>query len=301
MALGRRREHLRAALATMVLAVLLVLTPPLGTAASITGTIGGSGSLGLTLTGSVANGSAIRSAMDGNFTPFLHALPVNATTRATAATDIDLAESTFPLSSLFGNRDGTVEPNEVTQFSNLLEQEAQLLPAGSLTPTTFVTLTLDGATATSSQLGPLVFVNATGPVSSTAPLGISASVTYQFPSSGSDHTLVLGTNLSGANIDLALFTGAVAISLSTPSATTITGANGLESTDIHNDVYGWGSASVSGNFAPGTASSASISYGPSFPTGDVLLATPVVFLVVIAALLLIRRRRRRTPPAAPPS
>lgn len=306
MAQRPRRNARWAQVALLVLGAVLAFGPIPAAGASVSGTIDAGGSLRLVLSGNDSNGASLRSAMDGNFTPLLDALPLNATTLATVTSELDAAESSILFSTLFGNRDGNVEASEVTQFTTLLLQESQLLPAGTFTPTAFLSLTLDGAAPTSSQLVSLTFLNATGPVTSTAPVGVSVELDYGFSESGSSHTLSAGTNLTGANLDLALFTGAVSAGLSLPAGTSVTSAVGFESVDVHNDPYGWAGPSVSGTFAPGTDTRVAVSFGPAFPTGDVLLAVPPLAIVgIVGALLLVRHRRRRrtrdgaVPPVSP--
>ncbi|MCI4344705.1 MAG: hypothetical protein L3J87_03675, partial [Thermoplasmata archaeon] len=87
--------------------------------------------LGVSLSLSDGNGSALRYAIDGNFTPFVEGLPVNASTRSSILNTLNQTENSPFLAGFFGNRDGHVDAGEVTQFSALLKQEARLLPSAS--------------------------------------------------------------------------------------------------------------------------------------------------------------------------
>jgi hypothetical protein len=293
---GRRRpDRLARTLPALGAAcLLLVLLTPTVRAASANVTIGPSGSVDLSLSASIPNGSAVREAMDGNFTPIVEAITPNATEQATILRDIASAESTPILGSLFGNRDGTVEPNEVASFESLLQYEAQLLPTGSISGGSLLAFTLDGGRATSTQISGIAFSNATGPSDSTAPIGVTTRLNYTFAESGSSHTLALTANLSTGGFPVALLTGTVDLTVTTPAGTSITGTEGFSQSTTSNDPLGWGTSSVSGSFAPTTSGSLSVSFGPAFPTGDLAIAAPfIAFAALLAVLLLVRRRRRK--------
>jgi len=275
--------------------VLLLLLPAGGRASSAAVAIGSDGSVVVDLSTEILNGATIREAMDGNFTPIVDAITSNATQRAEILAEIAAAESTPVLGALFGNRDGIVEPIEVTNFESLLQYEAQLLPLGGISGGSLLAFTLDGARSTSTKISDIVFTNATGPADSTAPLGVTTAVTDTFPSSGTSHTLALTTNVSVGAFPITLLTGTIGLSVVTPAGTSITGTAGFAQVSIANNPWGWGTSSLSGSFEPTTSGVLSVSYGPSFPTGDLLvLGVPIVAAVVaVAAVLLHRRRARR--------
>lgn len=282
-----------------IVLLLLVVVPAAARAASAGVTVSSSGSVAVDLTASIPNGSVIREAMDGNFTPIVDAISSNASQRASILAQIASAESTPLLGSLFGNRDGFVEPGEVSSFESLLSYEAQLLPTGGISGGSLLAFTLDGARATSTKIGGVTFSNATGPADSTTPVGVTTQLTYSFPSSGSSHTIALTTNLTATPFPIALFTGNVGLTLVTPAGTSITGTTGFLEATITNDPLGWGTSSVSGSFAPTTTGALSVSFGTAFPTGDVAIAVPIVAAVAIVCVLLYRRRARRRAAPSP--
>jgi len=280
----------------LALAAAALLLPPSATAASAGLTLASDGSLRVDLTASIPNGSALRAAVDGNFTLLVDLIVANQSQRATILQQIQSAESTPILSAFFGNRDGTVEGSEVTQFEDLLEQEAQLLPSGAIAGTSALGLTLDDRRPDASHLDGVAFANATGPVASATAVPVTTSLSYGFPYEGASHRLALTLNLSPVAVPLGLFTGAVDLSFRTPSGTTITGTAGFDTVRISNDVLGWGSASVGGSFTPATQKVVAVSFGASTPWGDVLLVVPVAAALGSVVFLLYRRRRRRLRP-----
>jgi len=262
-------------------------------------TLGANGSVALALSTTVDNGSALRYAIDGNFTPFIEALPINASAKATILSDLAGLEGSVLTASLFGNRDGSVESYEVNQFETLIQDESQFLPAGTLTASGGVYLHLDGHAATSATLGSVVFTNATGVDVSTAPIGVTTNLDYTFAAGSGSHTVSFGTNLTSGNVNLGLLVGAVGVTLSTPAGTSITSTSGFGSVSVANDPLGWGASSLSGSYTPGTSSSVSATYGPAFPAGDVIVVgVPIAAAAALVGFLLWRRRRRRR--AAPP-
>ena len=289
----------RLGLLLAVAVVVTVLVVPAGAAAaSASLSLDGSGALAVGLTGAVANGSALRYAMDGQFGPLITLAISNASQRATILAQINATLSNPLAGLLVGNRDGTVTGNEVTMFESLLAEESQFLPAGTLSGTAAFGLTLDGQGPTSEKLTAISFVGATGPDSSTAPIDVTTSLTYQFPYAGSSHTLTFAINLTSVSIPIGLSAGLVNVSVALASGLTVTSTSGFTSATTSNDPLGWGAPSVAGTFAPSTQSHLSVSFSPSFPTGDVLVLVVPLAVVGLVVLLLVRRRRRRR--AAPP-
>ncbi|HEY6239176.1 MAG TPA: hypothetical protein VIZ68_08335 [Thermoplasmata archaeon] len=280
------------------LAVTLLALAPVASAASAGISLSSSGTLTVDLSASVANGSAVRSAVDGNFTPLVDSVISNASQRSTILQQIQVAESTPILGALFGNRDGTVTSAEVTQFENLLQEEAQLLPQGAISGTAAVGITLDDHGPASSRLAGVAFEDATGAVGSTAPMSVSTVLSYEYPYSGSSHRLALIVNLTPVTLPLGALTGAIGFSFSTPSAVSVTGTTGFDHVSVSNDALGWGAASVSGSFTPSSEVAVSVSFQNSVPWGDLLLVIPLVVAIGVVGFLLYRRRRRRR--AAPP-
>src|SRR5579871_4100220 len=292
----------RAAAVALGLAALLLL--PVGASAlSISGTVASGGALSLTLSGTDPNGSSLRSAMDGNFAPLVDSLPINATERSTILAAIALQESGLAGALLFGNRDGTVEANEVTMFETVIQDAGSTLSSFGVSSTNLsvaavVALTFDGAPPTSTTLGSVSFSNAVGPTTSSAPIGVSLGLTLQFPSSGTSHTLVLGTNSSTLGLSLSLVAPDILVNLTFPAGTTVTGTTGFTALSTGSDPWGWSSPSISGTYAPGASSTVSVSYGPAFPTGDtVAVGVPIAVAAGVLGFLLWRRRRRRARPA----
>src|SRR5580658_2962712 len=166
-------------LAVAALALLLVLAvptaragPALPTYAGLSLALDGNGTLTVELSTQVPNGSALRDAMDGNFTPLLRLLGVNATESARAIDVIDGLEQDPLTAGSFGNHDGTVSPYEVTVFEGLISRESGLIPHGLLGGSGLVPTTLDGAGPVTEALGAVTFTGAPGPDRSTAPIGV---------------------------------------------------------------------------------------------------------------------------------
>jgi hypothetical protein len=287
-------------LALSVGAVTLLLLVPLGArAASVDGSISGAGALSMIVGGADTNGSALRYAMDGNFAPLVSLLPINASEKASVLSTITAEESGIAGALLFGNRDGTVEPEEVTTFETLLNDAGAALPTRTFTSTTLVALTLDGAGPATAKLDGISFSNAVGPDASSAPIGVTVTLDYQFPSSGTSHTLRLGTNITGLGIGLSLVAPTIDVNLTLPGGTAVTGSSGFSSLSVTPDTWGWSSPSIAGTYSPGTTMNVSLSYGPAFPTGDTLLVVvPLAIIAGAVVFVLWRRRHRRAVPPA---
>ena len=260
--------------------------------------ITGNGGSTLRLSGSIDNGSVVRYAIDGNFTPLVDAVIANESQRASVLASVAAAESTPILSAFFGNRDGTVSASEQSLFESLLEQEARLIPAGSLTGSSAIALSLDGQSPTSVQLGAVSFAGAEGPVGSASPVSVTTVLSYQFPYSGSSHRLVFAINLTTVSLPIGLLTGAVSVSVSLPAGQTITSTTGLDPVSVSNDPLGWGSPAASGSFTPSTQTLVAVSFAGAFPLGTgLLVAVPAAIAAGLGFAMLRARRRRRT--AAP--
>ncbi len=294
--------------AWVALGIMALLLAPAGAqAASISGTLDASGAVSLGLQGTDPNGSTLRAAMDGNFAPLVDSLPLNATEQATILSAISLQESGLVGSLLFGNRDGTVEANEVTMFETLIQDAGTAFSSTGISSANFaltglVALELDGSAATSTKLGGVAFTGAVGPVSSGAPVGVDVTIDLEFPSSGSSHTLTLGTNVTGLGLGLSLFAPDIDVNLTFPTGTSVTGSTGFTSISTASDTWGWSAPSIAGTFSPASSPMISVSYGPAFPTGDaVAIGVPVGVGAVLLTFLLLRRRRRRRSATSTPS
>lgn len=290
----RSTVGLAAAFVALVVVGLAALAP--GAAGAGVGvSVAGSGLVSSEVAFTDPNGSALRYAIDGNFTAFVQTLPVNATTRAALL----LVLETNPYVQLYsGNHDGTVEANEVGLFEQLIVAEAKLLPSATLTAG--FTSTLDGAPPSSTTLVSLTLDNATGPDSSAAPITITAQASEQFAYSGTQHTLSFSLNATASLAGPVL--PSLQVTVTTPAGTAITSTTGLANASTANDPLGWGSARTSGDYQPSTQSRATVQFSNAFPLGTVLaVAVPLGVAALVAGLLVRRRRRRRAVPPPEPT
>ena len=239
------------------------------------------------------NGSALRYAMDGNFTPLILSLPLSATNRTLALTEIATLEAEPLLAGLFGNRDGSVDAEEVINFARLLEEGSRDVPDTLLTGVDGFNATLDGQAPTSLVLSSITFLNATGADTSSLPLTIQSDLAAQFGTVGSPSVLALDLPVSTLPTGVPVGLLSVPVSFSGPAATTITSVSGLVGESTTNDPLGWGAPSAQGSYPLGSSSAIQFHFDTAFPLGDVLaIGLPIVALV-IALVLLVRRRRRR--------
>ena len=163
------RPPVRAIVLALLLTGALAAPPALGASGDLSVTIARDGGASVALTLVDANGSALRYAMDGNFTPLVDLLPVSASQQASYLAAVELAESSPLSSSYFGNHDGQVASGEVALFESLVLNEATLLPTGSVVGASTVVLNLNGVAATAGRLAQVAFLGATGPDSSASP------------------------------------------------------------------------------------------------------------------------------------
>jgi hypothetical protein len=296
-----RRGGSRRSGALVALLLGLVLTVPAAARATGLATglvIGSDGTVSIAVTVVDPNGSALRYAMDGNFSPIVDGLTTNTTQRTTILAEITTAERTPILDSFFGNRDGSVTDAEAALFSSLVRQELSAIPVSSLSGSSSVAFRLDGAAPTSVVLSSLTFLNASGPDASPAPITIQTTGVDTFPYGSGAHQLQLTLNTTPTNVNVSLLTGDVAVTITTPAATTITSTHGFASASVTNDPWGWGAASLHGTVAPASNAQVGVNFGPSFPTGDVVIAAVVGAALASAVVLLWRRARRRRATAA---
>lgn len=256
------------------------------------------GSLLANLTVEVPNGSLLRYAIDGNFTPLLDALPISASNRSNYEAQIAFLENNPFTAGDFGTNSGTVSAGEVGVFDRLVLQESAYLPSGALTGGLVFAMTLDGQKPTSASLQAFYALDALGPDASTAPLNVSVTTQYAFPISGSAHTLgfswTLPPLLLSAYLDFD-------VTFLTPAGDTITGSTGFGSTAVHNDLFGFAPGRFTGTLSPSGNGSASVAFGPAFPLGTILIVAVVVGAGALGLLLLAlrgRRRRRAAPGTA---
>jgi hypothetical protein len=293
----------------VVLAIVVGAWAPVATAATpsagITISLGTDGTVTTGLEAVVANGSTLRYAMDGYFGPLVEALPGSNATKAALLAEINATESNPFTAGLFGSRSGKVDSTEVARFQSLILSEAKLIPLSTFTGV--LNVTMDNQGPLSDQLQGIAFSNAEGPDNSSAPMGVTATlaVVFSWSGVGSSHVFQVAWNLPSVLGNLSIPAPPVNVSFTTPKAITITSVSGLNRTQISNDPFGWGSASASGLYTPLPGHTIVIRFGPSFPTGDVLIVGIVGAVVVASgAFLLLRRRRRRkstTAPAPPAS
>jgi hypothetical protein len=255
--------------------------------------VGTDGSIGITLSLDDPNGSALRYAIDGNFTPIVSLIPGNASSRASVLAQIQTAESSPFLAGLFGNRDGTVTASEVTMFETLLRDEAGTLPSGTLTGGSILRLTLNGQPAGSAAFAGVTFDGAVGPDSSTAPVTVTSSTTDQFLPEGTTGTVAVSWNFSAGGGPLAVAVPSVALRVTTPAGTSITSTTGWDSTHVTNDLLGYGPATADGTVGATPTGTATVAFHPAFPLGDVLLGVGVAAVVGVVAFVLWRRRGRK--------
>jgi hypothetical protein len=286
----------RAAWVAPLAVVALLWITPLAAASSPAAqlTVGTDGSVGVALSVVDPNGSALRCAMDGNFTPLVDLIPGNASSHAHILAEIETAESSPFLAGLFGNHDGTVEASEVGLFETLLRDEAGTIPSAALTGDGILNLTLNGAAPGSAAFEGVSFAGAVGPDTSTAPITVTSSTTDSFLPEGTTGTLGIAWNLTLGDGLLAVAVPNVSLSVSTPAGTTIASTSGLVGASVSNDPLGYGAPSASGEIGTTLTGSASVAFHPAFPLGDVLIGVGVAAVVAAAAFLLWRRRSPRT-------
>jgi hypothetical protein len=282
------------------LAVVLVVVLTAGTAAagpSAALTVGTNGAIAVALSVVDPNGSALRFAMDGNFSPLVDALPGNTSSHAELLAGIEVAESSALFSGLFGNHDGTVEPAEVGMFESLLESEVGTVPTATLTGDGILNLTLNGVPPGSATFDGVGFSGAPGPDSSSAPITVTTSTAEQFLPTGTSGTVGIAWNLSlgSVGLGLALPGPNVSVSVTTPAGTAITSTSGFQS--VSNDPFGYGAPTASGNLGTHPTGTASLTFHPAFPLGDVLIVVAVGAVAAVGGFVWWRRRRR-TPPGA---
>ncbi|MGA7861249.1 MAG: hypothetical protein WCB19_05275 [Thermoplasmata archaeon] len=308
--LGRLRFAPRLLLLFAVAGLVLEASAPaaIGGAPSsgITLTLGSDGAVIAGLETVATNGSALRYAMDGYFGPLVELLPGTNASRTALLGEISSAESNPLTAGLFGSRSGRVDSTDVSRFVGLIDSYAKYIPVTAITGV--LNVTIDGTGPASDQLRGVSFSNAPGSDNSSAPIGLTATLAAAFTWSGlgNAHTFQVAWNLPSILGNLSLPVQAVNVSFATPTAITITSVTGLNATQISNDPFGWGSASVSGQYTPLPGHTVVIKFGPSFPTGDALIVGAIVIVAGLAVgLLLARRRRRRrqstTPPPVPAS
>lgn len=284
--------------ATLAVALLFFLpsmalaTSPGVPAASLA--LNGSGTLSVTLTVVDPNGSALRSAIDGNFTPLVDALPVNASDRTKILAEIQTFEATSYGRLFFGSHQGYVTPAEVALFESLLvSTTSSPFPSLSVGVAGAIAVTLDGALPTFAQLQSIDLEGAPGPDASPAPITIVAGWIDTFPEAGSVHTLTLTTNLSAAGLPLVTLGPVLALSFSTPAGMRIDHTSGLEAASVANDLLGWSPSSVAGTFAPAVDPTATIVFGHAFPLGYVLVGAGVLAAGFAAGVVVLRRQRAK--------
>jgi hypothetical protein len=291
-----------------VLVLLAAVPTTLGSSptSGISLALGSDGSLTTELTTVIANGSALRYAMDGFFGPLVKLLPGTNASKASLLAEINATEDNPIFAGLFGDRDGRVNSLDVTRFESLVSSESKLIPVSTITGV--INLTMDARGPTSLALQSVSFSNAIGLDNSSAPIGVDTNllVTFSWSGDGNSHTFEVAWNLPSILGNLSLSVPAVNVSFTTPDAVTIASVTGLNDTRTSNDPFGWGSASTSGQYTPLPGHTVVIKFGPSFPTGDALIIGALVGAAALGlGVVLIRRRRRRraipVPPAGPSS
>ncbi|MCI4333302.1 MAG: hypothetical protein L3K01_06220 [Thermoplasmata archaeon] len=255
--------------------------------------VGTDGSVGIDLSIVDPNGSALRYAMDGNFSPLIAAIPGNASTRASVLAQVELAESSPFLAGLFGNHDGTVEPSEVGLFDGLLRDEAGSIPSAALTGGGILNLTMNGQAPGSAVFEGVSFAGAPGADTSSSPITVTTSTADAFLPEGTSGTLGLAWNFTAGGGLIAAAIPNVTLSVTTPAGTAITSASGIQGASIANDWLGYGSPTVSGVIGTAPTGTASIAFHPAFPVGDVLLGVGIAAAVAALGVFLWRRRDRR--------
>jgi hypothetical protein len=255
--------------------------------------VGTDGSVGIALSIADPNGSALRYAMDGNFSPLIAAIPGNASSHASILAQVELAESSPFLAGLFGNHDGTVEPSEVGLFEGLLRDEAGSIPSAALTGGGILNLTLNGHSPGSASFDGVTFSGAPGPDTSSAPITVTSSTTDAFLPEGTSGTIGIAWNLMAGGGLIAAAVPNVTLSVTTPAGTAITSTSGIQGANVANDLLGYGSPTASGLIGTSPTGTASIAFHPAFPLGDVLIGVGLAAALAVLGVFLWRRRVRR--------
>jgi hypothetical protein len=237
-------------------------------------------------------------AMDGNFAPFIDALPLNASTKMRALSEIALLENQTLTVGLFGDHDGVVNAVDLARFESLIQQSSRFLRRTPATSGVGLFLSLDGQPPSSTTFDGTTFLNALGPVSSSSPITINSQLTYQLTLSGGSHILLirLPSNLLLSNASGVL--PVVQISFQAPAGMSITGVAGLNRETSTNDFFGWNAPRANGSFTPGSTSNVTFRFGPAFPWGDILVVVPPVAAGAggVGGYWLFRRRKGRSDP-----
>jgi hypothetical protein len=286
----------------LVALVLMALGPGAATASTpppaATLSLAGNGSLSVTLSFAVANGSALRYAMDGNFTPLIDLLPVNASTRASLLAVINQAEANPLAAGLFGDRDGSVTyATDVVRFESLVIHYARQFPPGTFAGA--LNVSLKGTSPSSEALQAITFTNATGPDASTAPIGITTALAVGFPvdASGSG-TFRIVWNLPPLSGNVSPPVAPVGFRFTGPPGDSIRSVSGLDALRVSNDPWGYSSPVAAGQYTPLPGHDVAVAFAPAFPTGTVAIAAGAAAGIggAVAAVLVRRRRKRRSPP-----
>jgi hypothetical protein len=293
------RPRVTALLASALAAVLLLLPAAAVAqpgASPVSLVLNPNGTLLANLTVEIPNGTLLRYAIDGNFSPLLDALPLSAANRSHYESEIALLEDNPFTAGDFGNRDGTVSAGEVAEFTRLVVQESAYLPSSALTGALVFSMTLDGQSPSAATLEDLYLSGAVGPDSSTAPIDASVGTQYSFSLSGSSHTLRFSWTLPPL-----LFSSFLDFDFTflTPAGDSITGSSGFGSTSVHNDLLGFAPGKFTGELTPSGNGSASVEFGSAFPLGILLIVAVVVGAGALGVLLLLLRARRRRAAAGP--
>ena len=296
-AMGALVAALAALLVVSVLGVGNVAAAPVSSSVQLSLTAGGVLSIQLNVTD--PNGSALRLAMDGNFTILIDALPLNNTTRESLLEQIALLETTSP--GLFGDHSGFVSAAEVLKFENLVEAGLARLENDALS--SGVNVTLDGRPPISSAVDNVGFQNAEGAVTSSAPIYLLANLTQNFSAvgTGSSDLAISVPTIASFDPLVPVSPGPTLVSFVGPAASSISSVKGLSNVSTTNDLWGWAAPTSHGTFSSDSVGPVTFTFGPAFPWGDVVVVVvPVAAAVLIVAGLWTRRRRRRRA-AAPPS
>ena len=240
----------------------------------------------------IANGSLLRFAIDGNFSPLLGALPLNDSTRNSIAQAIYSAEG-GQFATFFGNHDGRVEPGEVDSFQSLLIADSGVFPTWLILAGSAPSVTIDGQAAAAMQLVAVQITGGVGLDTSPAPVSIFAQRSDQYVYGSGGHLLTISWNLFSASTVL----GAprpLNVSLRLPDATQVESTSGFLSASTAQDPWGLAAASLSGSAQPSSAAPLTVRFSPAFPWAMVVIIVGVAGVAAsLAVIWRVRRRSRR--------
>ena len=239
--------------------------------------------------GKIQNGSAVRYAMDGNFSVLIESSNLSPEQKVLLYNYTSLLKTDPRFKMLLGNEDGVVTEQEIENFENLIKEGSKISSSQMYFFSEYLfTITIDNREPFDMKIMNIDFGGAQGPVNSTKSITTELYVIYNFFMRDlNEHVLIITRRVEFQNYEsLILF------KFVTMKQWHIKDFRGLKNVEVVNDYWGLESSSINGEVDL-TSPLIGISIKKASPTFLYWITAIVIILILMSVVLYIYNIKKR--------